>query len=990
MVSQDYDSGGYFNFDYSPEAGDCAEKCICGALDVGLTAITAALLEINYTLQRKIDNKCEIVDKCKQEIIDLIDEHYRGHTKSCDECKADLAAGLGGTLEYAVACAGACIDEAKKESPCDSLSQEGESCDTCGCKPCKCTGLECVSVDPSACEEEEKKYLGWCNPLTGSVVVREVKLGSPGPEWTQGIAASTEESAFEQTKQFCDRTGIHLPQPGHISPVFTDSFNCQIDAYISGRAIDGILANNPGLNLAAANVQGFSGLLQFGFEGLNLGRVSDVVYGTARVLSGAPAFWASQMTPLVAAACGVADPRWSQCLDLLTNIGVVSKFTGMDFSPYTDSIRYAANALSRQQYLSPGQAMDAYLSDAITGPQLDAHWAIANLCNDSMNQAAFAAKSKANASQLIAMRDRRLIDDNVLYAGFRQLGYLDTDVVSHIVALSDHVPDLGSVIRMGQKGVTNANNVSHFQLESGFSTFKSGQLEQWLAADAVKQETARLLWCAHWSDPSVSDLFNFLSRLRDDNSVGGESQLRQDIDATLDKLGIAPYWRKHYLATAFNPLPIRAIKGAYTSGALSEDELKPALRLTGADDASIEVYLKEYKPARRVDILGHKALQRWIEQVSSAAVAKAELTADGYDEQTATQALKDKEWEFERSTWASCYTKGLMTKAQFSAYLSGWGVSGEGIELIATKLSFQIVDHAAQKNYIAGTLSRDEANQRMQTDGMPAETIYRLLRDADDGIANALALDCVRGIKHRYMNGEISNDEATHFLANRGIAADRIGQLVGNFACERNATGRQVAVEKLCHWLYIGAISQPDFMDRLLRLGYSEENAALLLYDCVQANTLRAIKEADRIVKQTQSDIDKVQRARDKANASVKRNADRLANARKKKAQLRENRDKQLLSAAEKLYSATEGPLTEAIQIVKDGTFVCSDQYGLDVDECLKIAILAAGQMKGAERSDFITVVRQLAEAAASSGLEPTDEDIGLSPSSNGDTQPSG
>jgi hypothetical protein len=331
-----------------------------------------------------------------------------------------------------------------------------------------------------------------------------------------------------------------------------------------------------------------------------------------------------------------------------------------------------------------------------------------------------------------------------------------------------------------------------------------------------------------------------------------------------------------------------------------------------------------------------------------------------------------------------------MTKAQFSAYLSGWGVSGEGIEAIATKLSFQIVDHAAQKNYIAGTLSRDEANQRMQADGMPAETIYRLLRDADDGIANALALDCVRGIKHRYMNGEISNDEATHFLANRGIAADRIGQLVGNFACERNATGRQVAVEKLCHWLYIGAISQPDFMDRLLRLGYSEENAALLLYDCVQSNTLRAIKEANKVVAASQSSIDKIKRAKDKAEAAKQRNTQRLATARKKKAQLREGRDRQLLSASEKLYKATAGTLADAIQAVKDATFTCSSQYGLDIDECLKVSLLASEQMKGHEMSEFAGFVRQLAEAAASSGLEPMDEDVDILPSSSGDTQPPG
>jgi len=986
---EDYGIGSYGS-PYNADVGACAEKCICSALDVGLSSITAALLEIDHTLQYNYDKNCEIVDKCKDEIISLIDKHYKTQTKSCDECRADLHAGLGGTLEYAVACAGACIDEVKQTSQCDSLSQEGDSCDTCGCKPCKCTGLECVSVDPDSCKETTKAFTGWCNPATGSVVVRETRLGSPGEDYTQGYSAETEQVAFEETALQCGYPLPAIPQSKTIPLTFADSANCQIDAYISGTAIEGILKGAPNLNIVSAEAEVRKEILKLGFEGLNVGTVANVIYGVYRSESAAPSFFASYATPYVAAACGVKDQRWGELVELLANISVVGKETGLDFTPYTDSIRYAANSISRMQFLNPGQAMDAYLAGAMSDSQLDAHWAIGNICNTSLNQAIQAAETKPSPGQLIAMRDRGLIDNKALHDGFRRLGYLNDSVVSKIDALSEKIPDVSDILRIAQKDALNDGAASHFQLDTGFAELNRGKTDKWLAANAIKDDTAKTLWRAHWSDPSVSDLFMFWHRLRHDPSFGGESRLRQDIKDTLFKLGVSPYWQQHYVATSLNPLPIRAIKGAYTSGSLTESELKRALEVTGADDNAVKVLSNEYKKARRQDILSSLAIKHWTEQVHNATVCKAELALAGYDAETITRALDDAEYQFERSTWAESYVKGMMTADNLSNKLTGWGVSNEGANAIIEKLSYKIVDHAAQKSYIAGTITREQAADRMSNDGMPQETIYRLLRDADDGITNSLAMDCTRGIKHRYLMGEITNDEAKQFLTGRNIVSDRVGQLVSNFDCERAAQGRSIAVEKLCHWLYIGAISQPDFMDRLLRLGYSEANAALLLHDCVQSNTLRAIKEADKIQRELQSSIDKQQRAIAKVQATAQRNAERLATARKKKQQLRANRDHQLLSASEKLYKNTEGELSGAIQAVKDALYTCETRYGLGIDECLKIAILASEQMKGHARADFGELVNQLAEAAASDGLDPTDSELGILPSSNGSTQPSG
>jgi len=983
------DVGGSYGPTPTMSEGQCADKCVCNALDAGLSAITTALLQIDSTLEDLVGKNCQVVDKCKDEIIKLIDEHWTIPTKTCEECKVDLAQGLGGTLEFAVACAGACMEEIQQECSPGDESSWGKPCAGCNQEPCCCNEGVC---EPCEQEQPKKKYIGYCNPIQGTYFV--LPQGAPSPdEFANPVSyADTEEVALQEAQEFCQNPQQVTTPPTQPQPLQATNFIgtfCDIQTFYSEHS-ELLVTNLGSTSFGLAGIaDSMAHIADVNFLGLRVGDVAGAVSAYGRAFLNAPPLAASLFLPSMAAALGCTDPGWVKSLEVIAAIGIVQKSTGVDLSDFTDSLKYVANSSCRRKFVEPDHAMSAYLANAMTDIQLDAHYAIAGLCNDAVKQRLETLRSKPSPEELVTMVHKGLISKDQYRVAMREAGFVRPQEIDDIYDNRFHSVEFAAVVRMAQNSTQDDSTSEKLGLDQGLDALDNEQFQKWIKANGVTQEETKQAWRSHWQNPSVGNLIEFLHRLRDNDDFGGEDKLLEELSDSLTTLGVTPYWHKHFLATAFVPLLKRDIRGAYSSGAISDDDIDKQLRTTGHTQEACDILAREYKQARRKELLSHIAIHNWTHQHIDGNACTTQLTDDGYSSEVAAQAMRDSEYNFSSSTWGDAFTKSLLTRDQFTTKLTDWGVTGEGANAIADKLSYRVTDHVATRGYIAGVTARSDASQQMSDDGVSFETIERLLTDADSAVRNNLTLECIRGVKHRFTMGELTDDETRNSLLDNDVSLERANQLVNSFSCERSAGGKSVSVEKLCHWLYIGAISQTDFIDRLLRLGYSEDNAAMLLFDCVQSNTLRAIKEAKALSKEMQSAADKQLRATNQANAAIERRNNQLAKQREAKAKLRANRDKQLLTSAERLSKSTGVDLVAAMAATRSAIHVGQEQYGLDVDETLKVIIIASEAMKGRELGDFQAVTIDLFESASQSGLEPSDADIGLPPSSNGSTQPS-
>lgn len=981
--------GGNFGDGDIVSVGACAERCVCDALNAGLSAITSALTEIDNTLQQNQQSGCDNLEDCKEEILQWVANKYDNGVKSCDECQAMLLAGLGGTLEYASACAGACAIDLQSTGECPAGS-DGAICSDCGTSPCCCKQGQCVPAAQCATQGTHK-YAAWCDMAGGEVIVTNFNDPPPFPNAQMVAYGDDEQVVFDEGLNICKTYQAPRNPDGPVTQPGSYIGNpaCNLEVFASSSTRQGLLPEATAIQIDQGLAKALDGLEKFGLSGINFGNIGEVMFGIAQVQNRGPAWFLRESIDVVTSTLGCNSQAFKEGVKILAALGTVTKYAGIDVSGFTTTIKYVMNAECRQKFLGPSQALDAYLANAFDYQTFDTMAAIDGICPQAAGWMVTGSKAKPEPQQIIAMRHRGLIDDTQYNTMFRQLGYIDSDIPPLIFKIAEHLPDIATAVRMAAADVDDNGIASHLGLDDGLNDLMSGPIHDYIAGNGISDATIKRYWRSHWGNPSFSTLIEFYQRFRNDPDLGGGGDLYNQIQKALPGMGIPTYWQKHFMASMLTPLQKRDLRTAYTTGVMDDDGLIAGLQAVGHNDDAVTTLVKEYQLERRKTILGHVALTHWVEQYIPKSDVITQLTTAGYPQNIANQACIDTEFRFEKSTWSEAYSKGLMTREQFQEKLTNWGVTPYGAVSLAEKLSYKIVDNQAAKQYAVGQANRQEAYNDMVSDGMQDGAITRLLRNAEANLYDVLIMECVIGIKHRYLHGEISKDEAITFLGNRGIDQQRVTLLVNNFDCEKNATGKEVPAEKLCHWLYIGIIGPTEFYDRLIRLGYSEDNANRMLSDCIQANTLKAVREAKKAVKEVQAAADKSKRDKDKADAAKHRQAAATLKARKEKNRLRAARDQQLMSAAEKLYKKTVGDLATAMAFVKEGLVHSQSDYGLTVDEALKIAILAAENVPDSDLDSYRQLVIDLSADAASSGLEPSDADIGYVPSSNGDTQPS-
>jgi hypothetical protein len=971
------------------DVGQNCVNCVCTEIDKAGKEIKDSLDEINKTLQDKLGSACDHIDECIDEIIkQLFDKLYRP-AKTCEECKVDAQNGLAGTLEFALQCAGACINETTPTSECGDSHSAGLPCHNCGCEPCRCVNGVCTPDQPCP-EPDKKKYIGWCSVTTGHTIVTSKDDDRPGGDYVQVATDDTEEVAFQQATLACvQQSRIPFePLPStSIAPNNADF--CSVLGYINGQTA-GALASSASTIFSAATDANLNKAVQaIGFEGLSVGSIADMVRGVSNHNTGAPPRWAAEFIPKVAAAIGCDNQTWIGCMEGIASIGMIQKMSGADFSQWTLPYTYTLHANCRQKQLNPNQAMAAYLSNQIDILTLDAYWAIDGLCPEALQQSLVASKAKPVPRELIDMRLRAIISPQQYADSMRILGYIDSEVPEQIFETAYTLPDLNSVISFGVHGLADATIVDKLGLDTGFEAWYAGDNKAWLTAHGIVEGVAKQHWLNHWSVPSHGMLAEFYHRFRDDGGMFPDGELLNLAKLELQRQGISETWIDAYLLTLLHPLNKRDILRGYQYGITDDDAIRASYRLIGYTDDAVDVLVQESAPIRRNTISTSNPIKQWAALTLPQADARQQLSTQGYPTEVIDQAFLDVEHEFRHSSYAEAYIRGTINRQQFQQLLQAWGVSAQGASNLADSLALRIADPIDLRSYVAGTIDRPAASANMLQKGMNTDIVNSLLNDADQNIKNTFAVACQQGTKTRYMHGELTAEESIANLVQFGVDTVRANALAANWKCEKSAIGKTVLASELCKWLSDGMITQADFYARLQKLGYTAENAELILNSCLAAYNRKAQADALKLAKQQQQEAKREVAAAQKQQAYIDRQNAKLASMRSKAATVRQNRDRQMLSAAERLYKVTDADLATAINKAKQMVQLAANQYGLGVDEALKVVLLAAEKFTGGGIDTFDADVTALAEAAASSGYDPLPPITETTSSSNGSIQPS-
>jgi hypothetical protein len=963
--------------------GDCTSG-LCDCISSSNADISSALQDIADKLGNQTQFSCSDLDDCMDDIIDQLKDRLTVPSKTAEQCQADAQAGLAGTLEYALACAGQCCGQSTPTGGCT----EGETCSGCGCEPCTCSGGTCTAVDPSSCEPSDKTYTAWCNPQTGEATAARSDEVRYDPPWVAVGDYPDLDSATSAAYLGCQ--GTQQPQAPYnpFTPITPPGSFCSATDYVNGNAFTTLGQTATALfqQMAAAKI--LNNVSQVGGFGLTFGTAGDALHSLVNMFVGGPPAMAQIFVPIIATAFGCSNAQFVQSLEMVAATNVIEKLSGVDFSEWLTPYKYAINAACRQKHLSPSQSVAAYLANAIDGPTLDAYWAIDGMCNADLNQYMVAAQAKLVPDQLLAAVRRDVITAEQYNEGMRRLGYINQDYVNAIYNSSFAIPGLSQIVDFETVQVEVEDTATALNLDDGLDNFKAGQSGKWLQSQGATDDYIKAIWREHWVSPAPSILTQLWHRYRNDPVRNANGQLQDDIALELQRQGINTHWLSLYTDLMLQPLDKRIAQRAYQYGAIDSQGLQTALEQQGYNDDAVNSLLDLSGKLQTEHLRSHHAIKQWISWTITGQQCLQAIQADGYDQQTAQQAIDDSSYLFQHSPQVEAFTRGLLSLVQLIALLTTQGVNAATAAAIANQASIKLADHPTLKAYIAGTTSRNAAVQAMVGNGMSADITNHLLDNVDADISAQQAIACQQGTKHRYLHGELNQAQAQANLVQYGVDVARANLLTSGWACEKSALGKPVMATELCGWLQEGIITQADFVNRLVTIGYTQVDAQLILNNCLIAYSRKLNKQAEQQAKQAQADATKQANAAKRAQASIDRQNAQLQKMREKNAKIRAGRDAMLISAAERLYITTQSALVDAIHKARDMVSLAEQTYGLSLDESLKLLTIAAEKYTGSDLAGFDADFQVLAQAEADSTFAPPDPPPPICPSSNGSTQP--
>lgn len=968
---------------YGCESGG-NENAICDCLGCAVERIASATESIARTLADQAEGACKNIDGCIDKILEGIKKKVEGPVYSCEECKRMIERGMGGTLEYAVRCAAATCNECQNK--CSSEGEpinDGKCCDTCGSANCTCKNGECVGAETEE-EEKEFRYVAWCHLETNTIAVTRSNQPPPGPGFSQVGLTDTEQAAVELARANCFDKSDEEKQKPPVAPAGSTAVVCDIESYFNGIAANLLNVKAVAANLAAGSAQAHEAIASLGFAGFNAGTIGGAIGGLVKSATGSDGILLTDLTPLVATALGCSESQFQETFKAVASISQVCRYFGIDPSAYLQQHFYAMNAVCRQVQLTPNQAMAAFLSDEADSFPLDKHYAIAGVCHDAMQWQIKSSRSKLIPLELVTARRRRMISPEEYRKGIRKLGYIGETEAETIFKLSEQVPTPQELIRYMVRDAGNKGVVDTFGLDIGFGDNYSGEIKDWSEFQGVTEKQMQYNWRAHWSIPSPTALFTFWQRLRYNPKFGGKDKMEADIKKALIQQDILPYWHEHYLAINFNRMRLVDIRRSFQIGSLSEQELVPQYLDNGYSDDTAQKMAEFTIRLRNIGVQSSREVRQWVSGQISKADATASLQKNGVPLNVINDAFTAVEPNFSKSVYAAAFVRGDISRQGLTDALSGQGVSSTAISKIADVLSFKIRVNPVMDDYEIGTIDRSEASSKMISDGMHPAIISRTLDKIDKHVHNQSLKQCIAGIKRRYLLGEIERVDAQNELVGRGVIVPRSNQMVDWWNCELKAGEKQVSASVLCEWLQRGAINSAAFLERLVRIGYSSSDAALMLEDCLILMNVRAQSRAKREAAESAAEQQRVSRILTQAAKQEASYLQRLEANRKKAAKLRANRERSLLTTAVAIAGKCECGIFEAKQLAVAESNRVQTQYGLSIDRSLQIIALAVKEWDGLSPDSYGSIVTALAETAASVPLDGAEEQLPPVPSSSG------
>jgi len=405
---------------------------------------------------------------------------------------------------------------------------------------------------------------------------------------------------------------------------------------------------------------------------------------------------------------------------------------------------------------------------------------------------------RANPSSLLDpqdLRDAFLREELGLAEVLEQLQKAGFDArnASILTRLWEELPPPADLIRMAVREAFNPGAIALFGLDQEFpGPFAEAALKQ-----GITNEWAQKYWIAHWALPSAQQGFDMFHR----GEITGEL-----LDALLKALDISPNWRGPLRAIAFNTVTRVDTRRLFQDGIWDRARVEREYLNLG------------YRPEDARD------LTDWtVREFSDTAVGSKDLT---------------------RAAIEKAFKQGTITRTEAILRIIDLGYDPDEAQfflaIVDADLADQLATEAANSiRDLTQTTVLKAYRERLLGAGT-ATTMLADLGYTPDGISLLLALQDLAEegelttlrtnvLQQEFRRGNITVDQARSLLENIGLNADRAALLARRWELQFAEKTRELTQAQLARAFRDGLIDDATYVLRLSAMGYSLEDAAVLL-----------------------------------------------------------------------------------------------------------------------------------------------------------------
>jgi len=317
------------------------------------------------------------------------------------------------------------------------------------------------------------------------------------------------------------------------------------------------------------------------------------------------------------------------------------------------------------------------------------------------------------------------------------------------------------------------------------------------ARQGISEDWAQKYWRAHWSLPSAEQGFHMFHL--------GEIS-RDELNALLKALDYTPFWRTPLTNIAYNTVTRVDVRRLFAAGVW--------------DRARV---LREYLNIGNTPE-NAEALTQW--------------TVTTYGEDTAGAR------DLTRTAIEQAYKQGRLTRDEATARIVELGYDEDEADFLLANVDVAIEAFTAAaaeaqvrdltqstmlRAYRDRIISRDELAALLTDLGYTSEGVELLIAVQDFDVENGLAELRAKVVEQHFKHGRIAGDEARAQLAGAGLNVDRADLIVQRWEAQFAEKTRELTAAELERALEKGVIDEAAYVDRLLALGYGEEDALIKL-----------------------------------------------------------------------------------------------------------------------------------------------------------------